>query len=250
MKAYVTVLDGDDALLPFFVRHYRKLGATEFPLLVYGQPEHFNRARATIEAEGGVCSAIGVLPSIDFSARHREARIAQVHPAGQWAFFADLDEFAAMTPREVVHVIGRVPYVAGRWVDRVGPEGKLVDVDRSQPLEQQFPLAGRLRRQWSQGDAVFVLSPRAPTSHHPNACRWGKRHWPMNPLLDRVVDVHHFKWQTNVVARLERRLERIAAVGKSRTPWARRVEFMLAHVKQHQGVDPSLLWHVGSVLSI
>ena len=36
MKAYLTVLDGHTDLVPYFVRYYTRLGATEFPILVYG----------------------------------------------------------------------------------------------------------------------------------------------------------------------------------------------------------------------
>ena len=98
------------------------------------------------------------------------------------------------------------------------------------------------------GDLVYVIAPFAPRLHHPAACKLGKPYWRRQAAGG--ARVHHFKWQTNVVPRLRRRLERIAAVGKSRTPWAERVKKMLAHLEVHQGIDPSLLRHAGSVLGI
>jgi hypothetical protein len=249
MRAYVTILDGDDALLPYFVRHYQRLGATEFPLLVYGTNEHLGRASAWITAVAGRCEVIGLYASETFSAKHREKTIAEHHPEGEWAFFCDLDEFAAIRPQFVWRAIeSNYPFVAGNWVDRVAAGGKLADVNGRLPLERQFPLSGRLRSHWGMGDLVYVLSPKAPTLHHPQACRWGKELW--RTVVIPRVDVHHFKWQTNVVRRLRRRLERIEAAGKSRTPWADRVKKMLAHLEAHQGIDPSLLTHVGDVMGV
>ncbi|MGE4136407.1 MAG: hypothetical protein AB7E98_11915 [Pirellulales bacterium] len=246
MRAYVTILDGDAALLPFFVRHYRRLGATEFPVLLYGDGENASHVRDAIEGQGGRVPFVTIQPSEAFSARHREREIGWMHTVGEWAFFADLDEFAEITPDQVQQAVrGTRPYIAGRWIDRVGRCGELVDVVPGVPLEAQFPMAGRLRQAWKMGDAVYVLSPRAPTLHHPTACSWGRRHWPQA-----CVRVHHFKWQTNVVRRLADRLVRIRAAGKVGSPWAHRVRTMLAHLDTHQGIDPNLLEEAGNVLGI
>lgn len=250
MRAYVTIVDGDDALLPFFIRHYRRLGATEFPLLVYGTANHLARAINMFSLLGErQPEVLGLHPSERFSARHREATIRCHHPPGQWAFFADLDEFAEMTADGVAEVIEqKLPYVAGRWFDRVADGGRLLDVSHNLRLENQFPCGAELRAHWGMGDLVYVLAPFAPLLHHPQVCRLGKQAW-----YDRmvpIVRVHHFKWQRNVVPRLRRRLERITTVGKARTPWAERVKKMLAHLEAHQGIDPSLLTHAGSVLGI
>jgi hypothetical protein len=248
MRAYVTIVDGDDALLPFFIRHYRRLGATEFPLLVYGTVNHLARVLNTFTLIGERPSEVlGLYPSQLFSARHREATIRMLHPPGQWAFFCDLDEFAEISDVRTLIANG-APYVAGRWFDRVGDGGKLLDVREHIRLERQFPCGGELRAHWGMGDLVYVLSPFAPLLHHPQVCRLGKPAWHSGKVP--VVRVHHFKWQRNVVPRLRRRLERIAAVGKSNTPWAARVKKMLAHLEAHQGIDPSLLRHAGELLGI
>lgn len=250
MRAYVTIVDGDDALLPFFIRHYRRLGATEFPLLVYGSDEQLAGIAHLYSALGEPQpEVLGLYPSDSFSAKHREAVIHVHHPPGEWAFFCDLDEFAEISAAGVAEAIKHeMPYVAGRWFDRVADGGKLRDVSGYMKLETQFPLGGNLRAHWGMGDLVYVLSPFAPLLHHPQACSLGKPFWRRREVP--VVRVHHFKWQRNVVPRLQRRLERIDAAGKSLTPWADRVKKMLAHLDEHQGIDPSLLTHAGSVLGI
>lgn len=246
MRCYVTILDNEAALLPFFVRHYRRLGATLFPVLIYGTRDEMSAACATISAAGGIPIPVGVFDSKAFSAKDREARIRQVHPKGEWAFFCDLDEFAELTAEQIrQHIRSGVPYVAGHWLDRVAPRGELWDVVPCVPLEEQFPMQARLRQQWNMGSAVYVLAPFAPMLHHPNVCSIGRRHWPQP-----CATVHHFKWQANVTDRLRGRLERIERVGKSRTPWASRVRAMLAHLKTHGGIDRRLLSPAGSILGI
>lgn len=246
MRCYVTILDGDDALLPFFVRHYRRLGATSFPVLIYGTERQLYEACAVIAREGGSPETVGVFDAVTFSAKKREAEIRKVHPDGEWAFFCDLDEFCELTADQVQqHVRGGAPYVAGRWLDRVATNGRLLDVVACTPLEVQFPMQATLRQRWHMGSSVYVLAPFAPMLHHPNVCSAGRRHWPQP-----CVTVHHFKWQANVESRLRARMQRIAAVNKLHTPWARRVRMMLAHIEQHQGIDPSLLSPAGRILGI
>lgn len=242
----MTVLDGQSDLLPFFVRHYRRLGATSFPVLVYGTDSQMEAACETIVAEGGKPQPVGVFDATTFSAKRREAAIRKVHPDGEWAFFCDLDEFCELDAQQVQHHIhSKLPYVAGRWVDRVGRHGKLCDVQQDVPLETQFPMQGQLRQTWKMGAAVYVLAPFAPMIHHPNVCAIGRQHWPQS-----CVPVHHFKWQANVVDRLKARMIRIGLVGKLRTPWAQRVRRMLQHLEGHDGIDPKLLSHAGSILGI
>jgi hypothetical protein len=247
MKAYTTILDGEDALLPFFVRHYRRLGAREFPLLVYGTERELERAAGTIEREGGIPQPVGVFESRTFSARLREAEIRRIHTEGEWAFFADLDEFADTTPEAVLaYQDGDAPFVAGHWIDRVSYDGRLVHVREDMELEEQFPMKASLRQAWGMGAAVYVLSPFAPRLHHPYSCEIGQGHWPRVPL----VNVHHFKWQVNAVDRLQKRLERIELAGKTNTPWGKRVQYMVTHLKLNGGIHRSLLSPAGSILGI
>jgi hypothetical protein len=256
MRCYVTILDNDLAILPFFVRHYRRLGATVFPVTIYGiERENAGTeaaARKIIEAEGGEFLLLGSFKQFKFSAHAREAFIRDQHPAGEWAFFCDLDEFAEITPEFVQEVVaGEKPcsFVEGRWRDRVAAGGKLANIQAEIPLEQQFPLAsnGRsLNQRLHFGGPCYVLSPFAPTSHHPNVCRMGRS----KRGQSLKVTVHHFKWQANVVRRLERRLRRITRKGKVDSGWAARVRRKLKYLREHDGIQLNWLVEIGSVLGI
>lgn len=199
------------------------------------------RATAAIEDAGGRPLAMATHDERGFTARKREAYIASVH-TGEWAFFCDLDEFAQLKPATVARALaGRRPFIYGAWLDRFAAGGRLGEIDPAQRLEAQFPLAGHVRRNLS-----YVLAPFAPVSHHPQVCRRGRK------KLRRAlkIDVHHFKWQGNVVGRLKRRLERIEANGQGDSRWARRVRIQLDYLQAHGGANPHDLWHAGSVLGI
>lgn len=246
MRAYVTVLDGDDDLLPFFVRHYRRLGATQFPVLVYGNAEDMDRAQRIVRAEGGQSVPIEVLPPSEFSTEGREALIASVHHNGEWAFFCDLDEFAELDVGQARSwVEGGAPFVGGRWLDRVAAGGRLVAVTPNIPLEAQFPFAARTRRAWKLNNSIYVLSPRAPTIHHPNRCKWGRPLWPYVPK----ITVHHFRWQSNIVDRLKARLVR-AQQRPSNAWWIRHLRETLGRLSECRGLDERLLFKVGCVLGV
>ena len=235
MRAYVTVLDNDVTLLPYFVRHYRRLGADLFPCLGYGSD--LNAVCEIVLEAGGEPLELASFPSDVFSARRREAFIRTVHPEGEWAFFADLDEFAEVTFDQVQQFVGRVPYVAGQWLDRCGLAGKLVEINSLLSLDDQFPCSARTRQEWRMTASVYVLAPFAPCLHHPSSCPIGRKHLRQVPR----VTVHHFRWQTNLVRRLRRRLERIEALGKHGGPWYRGVERTLRHINDNGGIAENLV---------
>lgn len=257
MKAYVTILDGDMDILPYFVRHYRRLGANKFPVLIYSEPDrikdHHQQAKAMIESEGGEYIEFGSFDEQTFTARRRDMHIYNHHKGG-WGFFCDLDEFAQITAEEIQAIIKRkgVPFIEGRWIDRVAEGGFLRDIDPSLPLEEQFPFRTRipLKDFIRMGGPVYVASRQAPRHHHPSTCENGRS-------LRRkaiVIKVHHFKWQLNVVRRLERRLQRLETIGKKGSNWWHRVRRTLTHLhryhKSRPRIKPGLLEHVGSVIDI
>lgn len=253
MRAYITVLDGDADLVPYFVRHYSRLGATLFPVVVYtsdDQKAELNRICNLVEEAGGSPLPLAHRPAHRFTARRRETLLRNNHPRGQWGFFADLDEYAELTPEEVSRLINTdVPYIYGHWLDRVAKGGKLANVEPGVPLEETYSWSTQTRQQLGYGDSAYILSKRGPQSHHPHACKWGSR------LVRHAakVPIHHFKWQGNVLRRLRRRIQRIEAMPASpaRKRWKAKVARTVEYLERHGGgVDPSKLLFVGSRLGI
>jgi len=258
INAYVTILDGDNGILPFFVRYYRRLGATHFPVIIYDQPDRIaeahDDARQIIQAEGGEYVNAGGMNEVDFAARKRDLFIHdwhQAHAKNQWAFFADLDEFPQIRPEEIDWwVREKKPpfFVYGSWLDRVAEEGKLVDVVGDRPLEEQYPMKTRikLRKFINMGGLAYVFCRFPPYHHHPTVCEWGK----VRMGRGKQCRVHHFKWQGNALTRLRKRLTRISRSGKKGSEWFRRVRRTVRHLQRHNGVKKGLLVYIGNVLGI
>lgn len=242
MRAYVTVLNSDHALLPFFVRYYVRLGVKDFPVQIFDEPERYEQVhahcRAVIEANGGRYLRIASFPFVDFSDKLREATIKEFHN-GDWAFFTDLDEFPQVS-LEALEAFKRngKRFIWGTWLDRVGPGGQLVNVMPDKSLDEQFPM--QTKRPMAQilkvEGTAFVFSKKAPDVHHPRMMQWCRR--AMANGNARKIAVHHFKWQGNVIDRLTKRLVMIEKrTGQSQ--WLRNVKRVVSTVRG--GIDPSIL---------
>lgn len=261
-RAYVTVLDGDMDLLPYFVKHYARLGVSEFHILIYGHHREMEQALSLVELTnnylqlGVKAVPLGVMEEHTFSARNRDVLISNIHGRRSWAFFTDLDEFCQIGVKRLHRLAAqKAPYIKGRWLDRFPLTGSLQDIPTphsppgmdipslwkdllSHPtLDNHFPGCCRVRERWKMGEWVYVAAPFGPYMHHPNVCEKGKRNFSSAPL----ADVHHFRWQQNVITRLERRLRRIREAGKGGSDWEKRVGTMLSRLKKDNGIPKDWL---------
>lgn len=235
MKAYITILNNEVALVPYFVKHYRSLGATGFPTMVYGETD----LEALAKSVGEGFDLRREYPSEIFSASHRDRTLRkmhrQEHPKGEWAFFCDLDEFAQLTREDVERFKATegLAFVWATWCDRCGPGGKLVEIDPQKTLHEQFPWRCRksIRKQVDVGGKVFVLSRIGPKIHHPSNVLIGR--WP-----NVQIKTHHFKWQTNVIERIEWRVRWIEEHRPRAKGWAGRNRRLLNYLKHHGGLNP------------
>jgi hypothetical protein len=245
VRSYVTIVDDMTDLLPYFVRYYsERLGVSEFCVLVYGDPATMDLAEQVVKDAGARFVQGAMFDAESFLAGHRDCAVREIHGNGGWAYFTDLDEFPQLDfERDLAHAQRNgVPYIAGRWIDRVAPNGRLVCIDPARRLEEQFPYACRVSGHYRLLDNVYVLSSRAPFSHHPATCQWGWKWWAQCA----PVHVHHFRWQANLLPRLERRVERVDRANNHR--WAGDVRRMLDYVREHRGVDERRICHIGDVI--
>lgn len=259
-RAYVTILDGDMDLLPYYVKHYSRLGVSEFHILIYGHHNEMEQALSLVELTnhhlnlGVKAVPLGVMEEYTFSARNRDVLISNIHGRRSWAFFTDLDEFVQIgVPRLHRLASQGVPYIKGRWLDRFPLTGSLQDIPTGYTmdssgqvwphliahptLDNNFPGCCRVREKWKMGEWVYVAAPFGPYMHHPNVCEKGRRKFDVAP----VADVHHFRWQKNVINRLERRLRRIREAGKNGSDWEARVATMLKRLKKDNGIPKDWL---------
>lgn len=256
MLAYVTILNSDYNILPYFVEHYARLGATRFDVLVYDTtPARAHDAWAFAHAVVTKCKlparCIGQFTTAEFWNRdtERDVFIRRIHPPGQWAWFADLDEFAELTPAIVKGIQHSDDWFAwGNWIDRIAPSGMLQPLDTSRTLDEQYPLT--TTKPMSQvlgcGGPAFVMGKFAPENHHPTSCKVCRK----NMHRGRCVAVHHFKWQANVLPRLIDRLAGIQAAATPEQPhtrWLGNVQRQIDHLTTHNGINRNLLRRANKV---
>jgi hypothetical protein len=232
VRAYVTITDGNMDLLPYFCRYFAEHGVVdEIFLTVFGTVEHQRIASCYIHDAGLELTLGKLFTQESFLARRRVEYYRQVHPAGQWAYFTDLDEFPSHEAFDAVKK-RRGPYVAGEWLDRIAADGACRPVDASLTLDEQFPMCCRARSLMRLGTrCAYIAAPFAQYSHHPSACRLGRRAWKDRKVRRHLL--HHFKWQGNVVQRLTDRKRRVIAAGIRSQPG--HVKRQLAYIERHHG---------------
>lgn len=207
LRAYITVCFGHDGLMPWFVRHYARLGVDEFYLMTYGTDEQASQAESKLAelcAEHDVRGIRGeAFPAEVFAHRHRQRRVREAHQRDYdndaWAVHADLDEFAELPPGiaslKDLFELTDSHMVCGIWLDRIAANGQMKALpEPDQMLEHTYPMAGRIRRRMRMNEDVVVAARFGPLSHHPRKSSWWRQSLKLN--------VHHFKWQANVTERM------------------------------------------------
>jgi hypothetical protein len=249
MRSYVTVVDGDMDLLPFFATYYTQcLGVTEFYLLTFGTTEHRDKATNILGQHAKVIKG-AVFPANKFLVGARDNHIRrEVHIEGQWAFFTDMDEFPQFG-KQTSKVIAEAEahnehYVSGVWLDRVAENGKLKKVEQNRKLVEQFSLSTRTRQHLRMHGNAYILSKVAPINHHPSVCKWAHPYPP-----HKRYRIHHFKWTDTVKRRLKDRYKRVSLAGRN-TGWKKSILRTIKMLNKHKGVPKNILRKVSNDIDI
>jgi Glycosyl transferase family 2 len=206
-------------LLPQFVDHYGRLGVERFWLTPHVEPrdEQSPAAGEALRILRSACSRLQVEPlpmlTIDFDARvvrNHHDRIQRQIAARDWIVWADIDEFQ-IYPEPLADVIEHAERngedaVGGEFVDRVDRSGLLRTFDPAMPIWEQYPIGCNLSAHVLGGfthkvalarSTVGITSGNHEVVADPEVFRWSTY----------LAAVHHFKWDSTVLARLTRRLE-------------------------------------------
>lgn len=247
MRSYITVVDGDIDLLPFFAKYYTyKLGVEEFYLLTFGTKEQQIKAYNLLAGYATKIVLGPLVPSNRFLAGTRDKIIKSVHSDGEWAFFTDMDEFPQIDTKTVIEYAkeNKEDYVSGIWRDRVSKDGCLKKVERNEKIVDQFPMWCRTRQYLGLHANAYILSRHAPTSHHPSNCKLAKPYPPHRRYI-----IHHFKWTDTVIRRLRTRKQRVSSLTQSRS-WVKSISRTIKMVQAHNGVPRKLLRKVRNDIDI
>jgi glycosyl transferase family 2 len=240
---FTGVIGADTTLLPYLLDHYAALGVEHFHVIRHADDPGSPGVAEDVEVmrrSGLTFAAVATGPwHMDLNARLIEAEMRK-HP-GDWWVVADLDEFH-VHDRPLAALVkdceaGGYDYVDGAFVDRVADGGRLVDpAPGGQPsLWEQYPLAGQLTARLLDGRPTKVVLARGhvelDVGQH---MAWTGVPAPHDEMFSQV---HHFKWDSTVRARLERRVAEYSA-GTWEVLFPEVIEEsqeFLTHVREHGG---------------
>ena len=240
------------ALLPYFLRYYVSMGATQFVCALHNGRE--NPLWDAIQAFAGKfqlevqTSVVCGVDSYSGSAETPGLNRIRKNFAEQygWYCIADLDEFHFFGGRTLSEIVREAEdrgfgAVHGQLVDRIAADGSLPDVQGL--LDETFPLACDLSRCAGVPCRKIVLARghvEIAPGHHLAA---SVRTW------HNMAEVHHFKWVNGVREELAARGERYARLN---LPWADECLRVLELI-QNGGIDlshPGLKMRTASMLGV
>ncbi len=241
MIIVATAVLHDSGLLPYFVAHYRAVGADRFAIAV----DRDGTGAAEALAYGDAQPDIDVL---EVTPRYRRNRLVgsneedirrAVAGPRDWVVPADLDELNQY-PGDLPDLVGRMEragavQLVGHLVDRLAADGRmapLAPVGRGRSLWDQYPLEAPLTTRFTQGETAKVLVARGDQAlglgHH----RVVGEPAPAWPESGRA---HHFKWREGLTAMLRWRIDHER---RARMPWVVESERLLEILERSGGFDP------------
>lgn len=248
MIRLVTVVGSYVKVLPHMLAHYQNLGVDGIELNVHlnGREDPIYEEIEAIARRFGLrihAVASGPWLSCVNPDLYAKARRGCSH---DWFLLADQDELQVYSCplRELLDECDArgYRYVSGCFVDRLAAGGRLGDVDADRPLETQFPLGGWLSY------PLFGATPNKIVAVKGESGVGDGQHWPA-PLAADVcppdvafTQVHHFKWVSGLLPRLERRVADYVAQQDPTWKESRRVlDYLAGRHGRFDVDDPELL---------
>jgi hypothetical protein len=227
VKLFVCIFD-DAGLLPHFLRHYDRLGVSEFhvattPSLAEEVSEAAAAYRASVYTEFEVAET--VTGGVTAVAAMRD----RAQDLGEWVVIVDLDEFVEVDgplqdlmpelERENANVARGIMY------DRFPADGRPTPFDADSDLPSLYPVRARFIRDVMQGTDFkgFLVKGhlQGEGAHHIFA---GER------VFSRVFEISHYKWDDPTLRRIKQALEMTQAAGLD---WSEEYRRILEHYAEH-----------------
>ncbi|MFF3991591.1 glycosyltransferase family 2 protein [Streptomyces sp. NPDC001797] len=238
---FVSVVGGDTGLLDAAITHYRTLGVESFHIArhieSFDDPD-FQRSQDVVARHGITFTAVHQGPwDEDLNGYLIRAQMRR-HP-NDWWVVADLDEFHVYD-RPLADVIaaceaGGYDYVKGALLDRVAADGSLTALKPNQSIWVQYPLAGLVTLRLPGAGSSKVTLARGDVRLHLG--QHGAETGRLMPAEKAFPQVHHFKWNDSVLARLVQR-EQAYSSGDWHLTYPDTVDEsrrMLQHLQAHGG---------------
>jgi len=247
MLWFYTRVGRDVRLLPQLLAHYAALGVDRFLVCVdlkTADDPVYRQVSACCEPHSATLIKTHDPGRSLKRAQQIRTRIIREHCGeSDWILTADGDEFQKY-PAEIGEVIRGceqegADHVLGEFVDRIAEGGALPELDPDVSVWRQFPKRGRVTERILGGCTRKVVLTRGYLE------LTGGHHWvvggPGQPCSQFKVEVHHFKWDAQVVQRMKWRMD---IYRKNNVPWweesQRLLDYLLEHGGQFDLADPAL----------
>jgi hypothetical protein len=213
-------------LLPHFLDHYKRLGCARVLIAVAGANKGILSTVEEIAERAQIETKIQWFDSAyydnDMNQTLPKAMLDQenLNP-NDWVIYADLDEFQEY-PASLHDVVEEsirqnIQAISSEWLDRVTRNGRLPPIQMTPTIGEQFPIGCRLSSRRLRSFSSKILMCRwkcnmGCAGHH-QLPGYPADKWPIGTKAQYIV--HHFKWNSGVLARLARRLDPQANVNVS-----------------------------------
>lgn len=238
MIRLVTVIGHGVELLPHFIKHYITQ-VDEINIVVY-ESDATPNLKSEVESLILEYENVKVVKNIKDRVFDWEKvtqlynLITNKHPNGWWVV-ADIDEFQVYEfgIHNTVFDCERNGWnlVRGGFIDRIGPDGEMVEIQDDVSIWEQFPNAGFFRYPMSNANPnkICLMKGYVELTNGQHYAKidghttWKWQGW-NHPLINphNTVQVHHFKWDKTAG-------ERVRAVANVNQPYAYSEEYRIMY---------------------
>ena len=226
MVNLVTVVGRNTHILPHMLKYYEWM-VDNIYVVVYRQHELDGVLEEVIN--------LGITPyKVVTDAKFNWERVTELYneikatKPDEWWIVADDDELQSY-PTSIENIIEECEefgydFVTGGFLDRIGPSGTFPEVTPNTGIHKAFPYAGFFRYPMSGAcpNKVTLMKGNVrvtPGQHYVDfgngKTSWGRSHPKRMPIEKCFTQVHHFKWDSSVLERLQE----VASEEKDYTYW-------------------------------
>jgi hypothetical protein len=240
----VTLLSSTKLLEPF-LKHYAELGVTDFWIVVHQQGASPDLWRQAEEIARPFANVQLELMSGDWIANQNKVLSRLKEQPNRWFIVADHDEFILFTerPDALARECERFGFdhVKGGFVDRISANGSFRGYEPGVSLWDQYPTGAFLTYPICGADFRKIVLSRGSVTFTNNGHHRAKggAGFPTDRMF---VEVHHFKWTSDVLSYVRTRKTADASANRI---LCREASRLLAYCRMFQNQinldDPSLM---------
>lgn len=214
MVNLITVVGRNTHILPHMLKHYENK-VDEIFVIVYRQKDD-DKILEEIEELGIKPFWIVTEPKYNWErVTYIYNTVKEMYPEDWW-IVSDDDELQVY-PYDIDDIVKdcrrhKYDFVTGGFLDRIGPNGTFPKVTRDTNLHKAFPYGGFFRYPMSGAcpNKVTLMKGKVrvtPGQHYVDfgngKTSWGVEHPKRFPVDEVFTQVHHFKWDSSVLDRLQ-----------------------------------------------